>query len=363
VSDGKRSAARHAGKATAFPAAIIAGFDVHLRQITFDCLDSVSGEVLRGQIASEPAAVREWMGQFSGREVHVAVEACTGWLFVARAVEECGGTAHLAETVETRALRGRKRRAKTDRQDALWLRELLAEGRLPESWIAPEHVRQWRSRLHLRKALVDERTQWLLRIRSVLYHHGISGRAPARIAAAGGRQFLDGLDLPADAHERVTVALFMVSTLEQQVHQIERELRKIARRQPGCQALMTQFGVGELIALTFLAELGDASRMTSSRKAVRFAGLDIGVHRSDQTSRVGHLTRQGSSPLRWALYEAAQSATRRQSPDYAHYHALRADGMTHTRASLTIARKIARRSYHLLNNLGPDALAPAPTTT
>jgi transposase len=182
---------------------------------------------------------------------------------------------HLAETVETRALRGRKRRAKTDRQDALWLRELLAEGRLPESWIAPEHVRQWRSRLHLRKALIDERTQWLLRIRSVLYHHGISTGAPARIAAADGRRFLAHLDLPADARERVTVALFMGSTLERQIHEIERALRKIARHQAGCQALMTQFGVGELIALTFLAELGDASRMSSSRKAVRFAGLEM----------------------------------------------------------------------------------------
>jgi transposase len=365
VSDGKGSVARN--RAGVMPArlsgAIIAGFDVHMRQITFDCLDSASGEVLRGRIASEPQAIRDWMGAFAGREVHVAVEACTGWLFVAQAVEACGGTAHLAETVETRALRGRKRRAKTDRQDALWLRELLTEGRLPESWIAPEHVRQWRSRLHLRKALIDERTQWLLRIRSVLYHHGISAGAPARIAGPDGRQFLERLNLPEDAHERVTVALSMIDTLERQIHEIERGLRRLARHQTGCQALMTQFGVGELIALTFLAELGDASRLTSSRKAVRFAGLDIGVHRSDQTSRVGRLTRQGSSPLRWALYEAAQSATRRQSPDYAHYHALRASGMTHTRASLTIARKIARRSYHLLNNLGPDALAPVPDIT
>jgi transposase len=350
-------------KSSAFPSAIIAGFDVHLRQITFDCLDSLTGEVLRGRIASEPFAVREWMARFAGREVHVAVEACTGWLFVAQAVQAGGGTAHLAETVETRALRGRKRRAKTDRQDALWLRQLLGEGRLPESWIAPEHVRQWRSRLHLRKALIDERTQWLLRIRSVLYHHGISGGAPARIARTDGRRFLARLDLPEDARERVTVALLMISTLEQQIHQIERGVRKVARRQAGCQALMTQFGVGELIALTFLSELGDASRMSSSRKAIRFAGLDIGVHRSDQTARVGKLTRQGSSPLRWALYEAAQSATRPQSPDYAHYHALRASGLTHTRASLTIARKIARRSYHLLHNLGPDALAPVPETT
>jgi transposase len=83
--------------------------------------------------------------------------------------------------------------------------------------------------------------------------------------------------------------------------------------------------------------------MSSSRKAVRFAGIDIGVHRSDRTARVGKLTRQGSPTLRWAIYEAAQSATRPASPDY---HALKARGLTHTRASLTIARKIARRSYH-----------------
>src|SRR3954452_12701584 len=56
---------------------------------------------------------------------------------------------HLAEPVEPRALRGRKRRAKTDREDARWLRELLLDGRLPEAWIAPEHVRQWRSRARI----------------------------------------------------------------------------------------------------------------------------------------------------------------------------------------------------------------------
>jgi transposase len=264
----------------------------------------------------------------------------------------------LAETVETRALRGRERRAKTDRQDARWLRELLAEGRLPEAWIAPEHVRQWRSRLHLRKALLDERTQWLLRIRSVLYHHGVSAGAPAEISTAAGREFLDRADLPGDARERVTVALCMVDTLERQTHAIELSLRRLARHQAGCQALMTQYGVGELVALTYLTELGDVTRISASRKAVRFAGLDIGVHRSDQTARVGKLTRQGSSPLRWALYEAAQNAARRQSSDHNDYNALRARGLTHTRATLTIARKIARRSYHLLHALGPDALAP-----
>ncbi len=114
-------------------------------------------------------------------------------------------------------MRGRKRRAKTDRQDALWLRELLADGRLPEAWIAPEHIRQWRSRLHLRKALIDERTQWLLRICSTLYRHGLSVAAPAEISSPDGRKFLAVLELPADTRQRIQIALGMVDTLDQQV--------------------------------------------------------------------------------------------------------------------------------------------------
>jgi len=62
--------------------------------------------------------------------------------------------------------------------------------------------------------------------------------------------------------------------------------------------------------------------------------------------------------LRWALYEAAQSASHKRSPDYHDYHALKNRGLTHTRATLTIARKLARRSYHLLRPLGPAALDP-----
>jgi hypothetical protein len=81
------------------------------------------------------------------------LEACTGWLFVCDALVAAGAVAHLAEPVETRALRGRKRRAKTDREDTRWLRELLTDGRLPEAWIPPEHVRQWRSRARMRHTL------------------------------------------------------------------------------------------------------------------------------------------------------------------------------------------------------------------
>jgi transposase len=337
--------------------AIVAGFDVHRAQITFDALDRDTGEVRRGRIRATPEAVREWAGWFLGEEIHVAVEACTGWLFVCAALAEAGAVAHLAEPVETSALRGKKRRAKTDREDARWLRELLCEGRLPEAWIPPAHVLEWRTRTRLRKTLVDERTRWLQRVQATLFHYGISG-APDKLLSTQGRVFLAGVALPAAARERIEVALAMIEALDCQLAPIEQTLRRLARRQPGCRALMSHFGIGELTAPTILCELGDVTRLSASRKAVRCAGLDIGVHRSDRRSRAGKLTRQGSPQLRWALYESAQAACRPTSPDRADYLALKARGLSHTRASLTIARKLARRCFHTLRELGPEALEP-----
>jgi hypothetical protein len=84
----------------------------------------------------------------------------------------------------------------------------------------------------------------------------------------------------------------------------------------------------------------------------------FGVHRSDRRSRSGKLTRQGSPQLRWALYESAQAACRPTSPDRADYLELKQRGLSHTRASLTISRKLARRCFHSLRELGPEALEP-----
>jgi transposase len=210
----------------------------------------------------------------------------------------------------------------------------------------------------LRNTLAGERTSWVQRIRATLYHHGITG-APDDLRTLAGREFLSSLELPVDAAERIRVALEMIDLLEIQIVEIERDLRALARRQTGCRALMERiYGIGELSSLVTLCELGDVTRLHASRQAVRLAGIDIGVHRSDRHARLGKLTRQGSAELRWALYEAAQSACRATSPDYQEYHALKARGLSHTRASLTIARKLARRSYHVLRELGPAALDP-----
>jgi transposase len=341
--------------------AIVTGYDLHRNQITFDALDTQTGEIVRGRIAATAEAVSEWVARFPGQRVEVAVEACTGWLFVCEALAAAGAKPHLAEPAEVAARRGSKRRAKTDRADARHLRQLLADDRLPEAWIPPAHVQQWRTRTRLRKTLVDERSQWLQRIQATLFHHGVpAGALPQRLLSSAGREALERLALPEAARERIRVALALIDAIDAQLRPLERELRALARRQNGCRELIRRhFGIGELTAPTILVELGDVSRLSASRKAVRAVGLDIGVHRSDRRSRAGKLSKQGAPDARWALYEAAQSACRANSPDHQAYLALRARGLSHTRASLTIARKLARRCFHTLNELGPAALEPS----
>jgi hypothetical protein len=67
---------------------------VHRARITFDALDTDTGELKRGRIDATPAAVERWAGRFDDREVHVALEACTGWLFVACALQRAGSRTH-----------------------------------------------------------------------------------------------------------------------------------------------------------------------------------------------------------------------------------------------------------------------------
>ena len=150
----------------------------------------------------------------------------------------------------------------------------------------------------------------------------------------------------------------MIDALEAQIAPLDKELRAYARRQAGCKALMAHYGIGELTAVTILAELGDCTRFSSSRQAVRYAGMDITVHQSDQHRAPGHISRQGPPALRWALYEAAQSRAAPGSPDR-DYYGQAAERLGHNRACLSVARKLLKRSYHTLRELGEEALAPA----
>jgi transposase len=333
------------------------GLDQHRGQITAEWIDTATGEVSRARVApAHREPVRRFLHRFVDADLDVALEATTGWRFVVEEIRAVGGRAHLAEPAETAARRGSKKRAKSDRADARHLRELLMLARLPESWIPPDHLLDLRARVRLRHTLSEQRGEWQQRIQAVLYHHGLPQRRD--LLTRENRAWVERAALPQTAREQVTVALSMIDSLDVQIAPLDRALRAYARRQPGCRALMAHYGIGELTAITILAELGDCRRFSSSRQAVRYSGLDITVHQSDQRRAPGHLSRQGPPALRWALFEAAQVARRPTSPDR-DYYTNAAERLGANRACLAVARKLLKRSYHTLRELGEEALQPA----
>ena len=336
---------------------IVGALDVHRRQITFRTLELVSGESRRGRISPvgrEP--LREWLQQFDGAEAEFVLEGTTGWRFVVEEIERAGHRARLADPAETAARRGRKRRAKTDDRDCELQLRLLLTGELPEAWIPPTHILELRTRVRLRKTVVDQRTAWLQRLQAQLFHQGIPAGLKPRTRA--GRQQLETLALSPAGHELVQLCSRMLDQLDRELVPIDHALAAYARRQPGCQALVANlYGVGAVTATAILAELGDPLRFRSSDDAVRHSGLDVTVWQSDQKRAAGRLSHQGPSLLRWALFEAAQCAARRSSPDHAYYLQV-ANRLDHNRACLSVARKLCRRAHHILRGLGHQALAP-----
>jgi transposase len=338
---------------------IVGAFDVHRRQLTFDYLDTVTGEVRRGRIL--PAGrqqLRAWLTRFDGHDdVHFALEGCTGWRYVVEELSAAGIEPHLAEPADTAAPRGRKRHAKTDKSDARHMRVHLAAGDLPECWIPPAHVMEARAVVRLYKDLLDERGAWHQRIAATLFHQGVP--AGPSMCTAGGRDAVGQMDLSAAGRQAVETGLRQVDRLTGELDPLRRQLDMISRRQPGCRALrVTQFGVGAVTSVAIWAELGDVRRFPSSSDVVRHTGLDITVYSSDGKRSAGHLSRQGPQLLRWALYESAKCAARPAAPDHGYYTAAR-DRRNAGLATLSVARKLTRRCYHTLRELGEQALAPA----
>jgi transposase len=346
--------------------AMVCGLDLHRRQITFDTLETVSGEEWRGRIwQADRARFRRWLREDVARlangEVALAVEGCTGWRYVVEEITAAGFEAHVAEPADTQAARGRKHRAKTDRTDARLLRDLLAAGELPESWIPPEPVLEWRERVRLYKSLVDQRTVWCQRIHAELYQHGVAVPEGAiRSNKTRGMVADPHVRLSPAARQRIGVGYRMIDLTDTDAQPLKQALTRFGTRQPACTALVeAQYGIGGLLAVAVWSELGDCRRFSRSDQAVRHTGLDVSVDASDRRRAGGYLSRKGPETLRWALYEAAKNSSHHRSPDHAYYTQVkqRHGGKI---AAISVARKLTRRCYHILRDIDPDQVYATP---
>jgi transposase len=327
---------------------LYAGIDIHKRVFQVVVLDPGSGELREDRFEPSRERLGEWAIEWRGKLAAVAIEATTGWRWVARELQRHGFDVHLVDPGRASALQGRRRRPKTDRLDARWLALLLARELLSEceSWLPSAEIQRLRDQTRLRKTLAGERTGWAQRLHALLTHEGWPC-ARGRLLTAAGRRWVDALELDPGVRAQVEVMQTVMAALEQQLELVESELRRFARADSRCRALETIFGVGPILACHLLAEIGDARRFQRARQLVRASGLDPTVVESADSKRRGRLAKQGSRHLRWALVEAAQHAHRRSSPDHVLYTST-VKRCGRGRARLTIARKIGHRAYHVL---------------
>ena len=224
--------------------AMVCGLDLHRRQITFDMVEMVSGEEWRGRIWQPDRTrfrrwLREELGPRAGDDsVALAVEGCTGWRYVVEEIEAAGFEAHLAEPADTQAARGRKHRAKTDRTDARLLRDLLCADELPESWIPSTGVLEWRERMRLYVALVNQRRVWCQRIHAELYQHGVAIPEGAIRTAKTRAMLADpNLEVSSAARQRIMAGYRMIDATDAEAQPLKKALQRFGTRQPACKAL------------------------------------------------------------------------------------------------------------------------------
>jgi transposase len=341
------------------PMSIVGGLDIHRKQLTFDYVEVETGRWERGRIApADREHLAGWLSRFGGpAPVAFALEGCTGWRYVAEELRKAGVQPHLAEPADTAALRGPKRRAKTDKADAKHLRELLAAGRLPECYIPPEQVLEWRAMLELYSDLRVAHTGWVQRIHATCFHQGTAALGDAGVVR-GSQARLDQIvaeQLSPAGRLQVNTALSVMDVLDEHLGRLCQRIVATSRQVAGARALMHSiYGVGPMTGLALVCWLGGADRFSASRKAVRFVGLDITVHSSDSKRSPGRLSRQGPEVLRWLLCEAAKTSARSGAPAHPYYTSVREryDG---NRAALSQARCIVRQAMHILTDLGDDA--------
>ena len=271
---------------------IVMGLDQHRAQITAEWIDTVDRRGRRASASRRPTAPAcggsppasaasssrsRWRRRPAGGS---SSRSCSG---------RCAGASGRAGR-DRGASRDQEARQERSRRRAPPAR--AADGRPAAGVVDPARAsarpaRPGQAAAHARRA----RREWQQRMQAVLYHHGVPSRS--WLISAESRAWLGELELPAAAREQITIALAMIDAHDTQLVPLDQQLREYARRQPGCRALMRHYGIGPLTSITILAELGDARRFSSSREAVRYAGLDITVHQSDARRAPGHLSRQG----------------------------------------------------------------------
>jgi transposase len=320
---------------------IIIGVDYHpeFQQIAF--VDTDTGEFREERLRHRQEAesfYRELAGH--GAQVRIGMEASGHARWLERLLAELQFELWIGNAAEIRTKRVRKQ--KTDRQDAQLILKLLLEDRFPRIWVPSSENRDLRQLLWHRHRMVQARTRIMNQLQAVALNEGL--RCRKRLWRERGRQQLESFQLRPWASRRRQDLLQLLDHLNPTIAELTRAIEHEAEECPEARRLMTHPGVGALTALAFVLILGNAERFGCGKQVASYLGLVPLEESSGSRRRLGHITKQGSSMLRFLLVEAAQ-VTVRSVPEWRskYFHLMLRRGRK--TAKVAMARRLAVRLY------------------
>jgi transposase len=282
------------------------GIDLHRRRSVIVRMTE-DGEVLECvRIVNDPVALSLELAK-AGPDPEVALESTYGWYWAADLLAADGAKVHLVHPL---GLHWDARRVKNDERDATELAHRLRRDDLPESWIAPPEVRELRELIRYRAKLVALRTSAKAQIHAVMAKLGILPTMSDMFGPTG-QVLLD--DMPFDGAYGIRVESLrdLLEIYDRELAVVERALRVRLGRHQGYRAIQALNGVGPITAAIFVAEIGDVTRFPGPRELCSWAGVTPTHRESDTKVRRGHITKQGSTLVRWAAIEAVARLPRR----------------------------------------------------
>jgi len=318
---------------------MIIGVDFHPEFQQIASVDTDTGEFQEKRLAHREEAEKFYRA-LAGKKVRVGMEASGHARWFERLLAELQFELWIGDAAEIRTRRVRKQ--KTDRQDAQLILRLLLEDRFPRIWVPNWENRDLRQLLWHRHRMVQARTRIMNQLQAVALNEGL--RCKKRLWRERGRQQLEAFRLAPWASRRRHDLLELLDRLNPTIAELSRAIAQEAEKRPEAQRLMTHPGVGALTALAFVLIIGEAERFGCGKQVASYLGLVPLEESSGNRRRLGHITKQGSSMMRFLLVEAAQ-VTVRSLPEWRsrYFHLMMRRGRK--TAKVAMARRLAIRLY------------------
>src|SRR5882724_1272486 len=321
---------------------LIIGCDFHPGFQQVAIFDNRTGEVEEKRLQHR-AEAEQFYRSLAGQGVRVGMEACGHYPWFERLLAELGFELWLGDAAKVRASVVRKQ--KTDRRDAEHLLHLLIEGRFPKIWVPSLEVRDVRQLLVHRHKQVQARTRTKNQLQAMALSCGVQKKR--KLWSKLGRAELEQLPLLPYAAERRQRLLETLDGLEADLVELNRQVEEEVRKRPEAMRLRTHPGVGPVTALAMVLTLGPAERFASGKEVGSYFGLIPREDSSGGKQRLGKISKQGSSFLRFLLVEAGQTAAR-YDPQLKRFYRRLAMRKNRGVAKVAVARKLATRLYLML---------------